>query len=87
MAEKKTTEAVVEKKAPAKKVTKKIPANKNVEFTGTMGAYCGGPNYTKNEWKTNMALGGHALPCPITKEIEELPILSYEKQNGIDFRA
>jgi [lysine-biosynthesis-protein LysW]--L-2-aminoadipate ligase len=29
-----------------------------------------------NEWKTNMALGGHALPCPITKEIEEICIKS-----------
>lgn len=29
-----------------------------------------------NEWKTNMALGGHALPCPITKEIEDICIRS-----------
>ncbi|HKR74789.1 MAG TPA: lysine biosynthesis protein LysX [Candidatus Nitrosocosmicus sp.] len=29
-----------------------------------------------NEWKTNMALGGHALPCPITKEIEDICIKS-----------
>jgi len=25
-----------------------------------------------NEWKTNMALGGHAAPCPITKELEDI---------------
>ncbi|HEY6535651.1 MAG TPA: lysine biosynthesis enzyme LysX, partial [Candidatus Nitrosocosmicus sp.] len=25
-----------------------------------------------NEWKTNMALGGHAAPCPITTELEEM---------------
>ncbi len=29
-----------------------------------------------NEWKTNMALGGHALPCPITKDIEDICIRS-----------
>ena len=29
-----------------------------------------------NEWKTNMALGGHALTCPITKEIEDICIKS-----------
>ena len=29
-----------------------------------------------NEWKTNMALGGHALLCPITKEIEDICIKS-----------
>lgn len=25
-----------------------------------------------NEWKTNMALGGHAAPCPITTELEDV---------------
>jgi [lysine-biosynthesis-protein LysW]---L-2-aminoadipate ligase len=25
-----------------------------------------------NEWKTNMALGGHASPCPITTELEDI---------------
>jgi len=29
-----------------------------------------------NEWKTNMALGGHASPCPITTELEEICIKS-----------
>lgn len=29
-----------------------------------------------NEWKTNMALGGHAEPCPITKELEDICIKS-----------
>lgn len=29
-----------------------------------------------NEWKTNMALGGHASPCPITKELEDICIKS-----------
>ncbi len=27
---------------------------------------------SNNEWKTNMALGGHAAPCPITTELEEM---------------
>lgn len=29
-----------------------------------------------NEWKTNMALGGHASPCPITTELEDICIKS-----------
>lgn len=29
-----------------------------------------------NEWKTNMALGGHAEACPITKELEDICIKS-----------
>jgi len=29
-----------------------------------------------NEWKTNMALGGHASPCPITTELKEICIKS-----------
>jgi [lysine-biosynthesis-protein LysW]--L-2-aminoadipate ligase len=29
-----------------------------------------------NEWKTNMALGGQATPCPITTELEEICIKS-----------
>ena len=29
-----------------------------------------------DEWKTNMALGGHASPCPITKEMEDICIKS-----------
>lgn len=29
-----------------------------------------------NEWKTNMALGGYAAPCPITKELEDICIKS-----------
>jgi [lysine-biosynthesis-protein LysW]--L-2-aminoadipate ligase len=29
-----------------------------------------------NEWKTNMALGGHASPCPITKELEDICVKS-----------
>jgi [lysine-biosynthesis-protein LysW]--L-2-aminoadipate ligase len=29
-----------------------------------------------DEWKTNMALGGHASPCPITKDLEEICIKS-----------
>lgn len=29
-----------------------------------------------DEWKTNMALGGHASPCPITKELEDICIKS-----------
>ncbi|MBA3749744.1 MAG: lysine biosynthesis enzyme LysX, partial [Nitrosopumilus sp.] len=29
-----------------------------------------------NEWKTNMALGGHAELCPITKELEDICIKS-----------
>jgi [lysine-biosynthesis-protein LysW]--L-2-aminoadipate ligase len=28
------------------------------------------------EWKTNMALGGHAEPCPITKELEDICVKS-----------
>ncbi|MGH9989807.1 MAG: lysine biosynthesis enzyme LysX, partial [Nitrososphaera sp.] len=24
------------------------------------------------EWKTNMALGGHAEACPVTKELEDI---------------
>lgn len=30
----------------------------------------------KNEWKTNMALGGHAEACPITKDLEDICIRS-----------
>ncbi len=30
----------------------------------------------KNEWKTNMALGGHAEACPITKDLEDICIKS-----------
>lgn len=30
----------------------------------------------EKEWKTNMALGGHASPCPITKELEDICIKS-----------
>jgi [lysine-biosynthesis-protein LysW]--L-2-aminoadipate ligase len=29
-----------------------------------------------NEWKTNMALGGHASPCPITTELEDICVKS-----------
>jgi [lysine-biosynthesis-protein LysW]--L-2-aminoadipate ligase len=29
-----------------------------------------------NEWKTNMALGGHASPCPVTTELEDICIKS-----------
>ncbi len=29
-----------------------------------------------NSWKTNMALGGHAVECPITQELEEICIKS-----------
>jgi [lysine-biosynthesis-protein LysW]--L-2-aminoadipate ligase len=29
-----------------------------------------------NEWKTNMALGGHASPCPITTELEDICVNS-----------
>jgi [lysine-biosynthesis-protein LysW]--L-2-aminoadipate ligase len=29
-----------------------------------------------NEWKTNMALGGRAEVCPITKELEEICLIS-----------
>lgn len=41
-----------------------------------------------NEWKTNMALGGYAAPCPITKELEDLCLKSSKVFNsdivGID---
>lgn len=35
-----------------------------------------------NEWKTNMALGGHASPCPITTELEDVCVKSSKIFNG-----
>jgi [lysine-biosynthesis-protein LysW]---L-2-aminoadipate ligase len=29
---------------------------------------------SQDEWKTNMALGGHAEACPVTKELEDICI-------------
>jgi [lysine-biosynthesis-protein LysW]--L-2-aminoadipate ligase len=51
-----------------------------------------------NEWKTNMALGGHALPCPITKifkgdivgvdlmESEKYGLVVHEVNNTTEFK-
>ncbi|HJS64104.1 MAG TPA: lysine biosynthesis protein LysX [Nitrososphaeraceae archaeon] len=39
--------------------------------------------YSENsEWKTNMALGGRAESCPITKELEDICIKSTQAVNG-----
>jgi [lysine-biosynthesis-protein LysW]---L-2-aminoadipate ligase len=35
-----------------------------------------------NEWKTNMALGGRAESCPITKELEDICIKSTQAVGG-----
>ena len=36
----------------------------------------------KGEWKTNMALGGYAETCPITKELEDICIKATNAMNG-----
>jgi [lysine-biosynthesis-protein LysW]--L-2-aminoadipate ligase len=36
----------------------------------------------EGEWKTNMALGGHAEACPITKELEDLCLKAKEALGG-----
>ncbi|HZC88721.1 MAG TPA: lysine biosynthesis protein LysX [Nitrososphaera sp.] len=36
----------------------------------------------KGEWKTNMALGGYAEPCPVTKELEDICIRSSRALGG-----
>jgi [lysine-biosynthesis-protein LysW]---L-2-aminoadipate ligase len=37
---------------------------------------------TSGEWKTNMALGGHAEACPITKELEDACIKATNAVSG-----
>lgn len=36
----------------------------------------------EGEWKTNMALGGHAEACPITKELEDICLKAKEALGG-----
>ena len=36
----------------------------------------------KGEWKTNMALGGYAEPCPVTKELEDICIRASRAVGG-----
>ena len=36
----------------------------------------------EGEWKTNMALGGHAEACPVTKELEDVCLKAKNAMNG-----
>jgi [lysine-biosynthesis-protein LysW]---L-2-aminoadipate ligase len=36
----------------------------------------------EGEWKTNMALGGHAEACPVTKELEDVCLKAKDAMNG-----
>lgn len=36
----------------------------------------------KDQWKTNMALGGHAEPCQITKELEDICLKATNAMGG-----
>jgi [lysine-biosynthesis-protein LysW]---L-2-aminoadipate ligase len=37
---------------------------------------------SEGEWKTNMALGGHAEMCPVTKELEDICLRATNVLNG-----
>ena len=36
----------------------------------------------EGEWKTNMALGGHAEKCPVTNELEDICLKATNAMNG-----
>ena len=38
--------------------------------------------YWAGEWKTNMALGGHAEMCPVTNELEDICLKATNALNG-----